>query len=433
MTDDTKKSGSDAPQTDDLTVDTSSTTPTPSPASTRWNETVAAFAAAVGKTAEETAQAFQTLVDANDDGVATLADPDCVSDDDLKNVFPSVKVGNLKKALKSLRESSQGLAVADGSSATNAFSMPQALIPEVPNDERLLEALTVGGVPKFDESTVTSVARVMLADQARFFDSPDLLREMADRNLDALQEPASEIYYEIDELLELREAAKVMRAMKFKKRYASVPRRRELREKLEGLPRMLSNFHRTLDGWCQSLSNQPGTNLNLGQLVSMMGQFMSGGRPSPAMAMMNNVPDPSTVVAASKTFVNGLNEILAGTRAGVVRYMMAEAIDIKRILKNPAVLQVTGCVTYERLIGEMGIGVPDEMVGLEESLPRYMLGIIGVRTQSPDKLPLWLVDLWNIGSTIDFDALSRSGGVSTASRTRRNSAAYEQEYGHDRR
>jgi hypothetical protein len=371
-----------------------------------WTERVGAFAKTLGLTIETVNEKLKPLIgDPSDDNVATLADPDCTSDDDLVAAFSDVPKAKVKRAAKEFRTAAAPPVAVQASMAAPAVS---AMLPTLPDDDSFLAALRVGGTPKVSGTEVSAAVRIFVAHQSGLSDLPKRILAMLEQRAEEMDEPIGEEFVEVRRAVLEQRYGDIMEAVGLKGHSVTVEQRRKLIEKMGALPTMLRDFQQVVSGWCEEWMAQVS---NPAMFMQTMAAAMGGG--SGLLGGMTAPPDAGTVLAAAEGVINGFNRMFSGYGRATARAMGYDAVKVKQVLADPRLPVSIGAASREEMLKRLGVGVSSDLVRLEADMGRYVLAIyqIGESKVATDQLPVYLTAVANLGKQINWDRLSGTNGT----------------------
>lgn len=390
-------------------------------ASAKWQEKVGSFAKAIGKEYDAVTTELQKLVgDANDEGLEALADPECASNDMIRNIFGSVPPAKLNKAIKDLRGAmAPAVAPVAAPAATKSSVMSMVgLLPEPPSDETFLSALRVGGVAKIGATEINSALRVLLAKQLGVYDLPDQLVALMEQHAETLEEPLGEEFYELQKSVTERRYGEILQAMGVTGHFMSEARKKKLLSRMEGLWPLLASFQGRLDAWQQNWVSRMS---NPAAMMAGFASMMNGGAAVGMPGMMDH-PDPAPILDAASGVIDALNKMFAGTGIPVARALAHDTLRIKGILTDARLPAAVGAANRDEMLKKLNAGVSAEYVRLERDLVGYVLAVLQLAAGevSTEQIPMYLMALQNRGTNIPWDKLQALKGASTP-RAKKNS------------
>ncbi len=371
-----------------------------------WNERVGTFAKTLGLTIETVNVKLKPLVgDPSDDNVATLADPDCVSDDDLVAAFSDMPKAKVKRAAKEFRAAAAPPSAAPASMAAPAVN---AMLPTLPDDDSFLAALRVGGTPKISGTEVSAAVRIFVAHQTGLSDIPKRILALLEERAEEMDEPIGEEFVEVRRAVLEQRYGDIMEAVGLKGHSVTVEQRRKLTEKMGSLPGILRDFQKVVSGWCEEWMAQVS---NPAMFMQTMAAAMGGG--SGLLGGMTAPPDAGAVLAAAEGVINGFNQMFSGYGRATARAMGYDAVKVKQVLADPRLPTAIGATNREELLKRLGVGVSSDLVRLEADIGRYVLAVyqIGESKVATDQLPVYLTAVANLGKQINWERLIGVNGA----------------------
>ncbi|MFA5185291.1 MAG: hypothetical protein WC551_02300 [Patescibacteria group bacterium] len=393
-----------ASATPETTTPVPAVVPTATSASALWQERIGAFAKSIGKPAEDVTKAFVELVgDADDDGLETLTDPECCTDQMITEALGSgVPPAKFKKAVKDLRGTAKPVATTTAKpAASSSFAM--MALPDAPTDETFLSALQVGGVAKMGATEVNAALRVMLAKQLGVYDLPEQLVELMENRAEEQDEPVSEAFYDLQKQIGERKYGEILQAMGVSGRIMSEARKNKLLARMDGLWATLRSFQECATGWQKQWQDRT-TNPTamIANLTAML-----GGNMVPGMPGMMDHPEVAPVLDAAAGVIDVFNKMFAGTGIPVARAMAQDSLRIKQLLEKPELPAAVGCTSREEMLKKLGAAISADYVRLEKDLVTYVLAIMKLAAGEvpPDHQPYYIVALQSRGLNIPWDKL----------------------------
>ncbi len=395
-------------------VNASATSETTTPAavttaprtSTLWQERIGAFAKSIGKPAEDVTKAFVELVgDADDDGLETLTDPECCTDQMITEALGvGVPPAKFKKAVKDLRGTAKPVATTTAAKpAAASASLAMMALPDAPTDETFLSALQVGGVAKMGATEVNAALRVMLAKQLGVYDLPEQLVELMEKRAEEQDEPVSEAFYDLQKQIGERKYGEILQAMGVSGRIMSEARKNKLLARMDGLWATLRGFHECTGGWQKQWQDRV---INPGAMMANFSAMLGGGMVAGMPGMMDH-PDVAPVIDAAAGVIDVFNKMFAGTGIPVARAMAQDSLRIKQLLEKPELPAAVGCTSREEMLKKLGAAISADYVRLEKDLVTYVLAIMKLAAGEvpPDHQPYYIVALQSRGTNIPWDRL----------------------------
>ncbi len=281
------------------------------------------------------------------------------------------------------------------------------VLPAVPTDEAWMNSLKVGGVLKFNSSTVIGTVSAALAAKVGLYDLPGKIGTAMEKQAESLEEPVSEDYYQMQNLLTRRSYADIFAAMPgVDGRFATQARKEALLRRLnERLWGSLSSYQQQLkqwvDAWQQGMSNP----------AAMMGIFaaFAGGTGAVPPGMMQP-PPVDTLRDAADRVVNDINYVFAGTGIPVAMALAYDAQQIRKVLENPSLPAQVGAANREQMLRMLGAAVSSDYPRLEKNLKQFALGIIEFQNVTSGQAELqYIVALYQLGAMIPWDRLGAGG------------------------
>ncbi|MFA5854141.1 MAG: hypothetical protein WC866_03560 [Patescibacteria group bacterium] len=374
-----------------------------------WTERVGAFAKTLGLTLDVVNEKLKALIgDPSDDNVATLADPDCASDDDLVAAFSDVPKAKVKRAVKEFRAAAApppATQVSSSPSATNASFT--SLLPQVPSDDDFLAMLQIGGVAKMEPQDVMSAIRVLFASEIGVFDIDNEILGMIEQRSLSIDEPCPEIYYTLQKQIGRKAHGEVLKALGVPGTFASGTRKTAFVERMKGLWGTLSAFQQGIDSWFASWQAK----MNNPALLIGMFATMANGNAATPLAGINDAPDTQPTVDAARSVIDALNKIFAGPGIPVARALAADAVQLRQLLENPELVSAVGAGTREEMLRKLRIGVGGDIVRGERAITQYVLSVMKLPDVDSLQLPMYITALQQLGTTLPWSKLASGNGV----------------------
>ncbi|MFA5750510.1 MAG: hypothetical protein WC895_04820 [Candidatus Shapirobacteria bacterium] len=342
--------------------------------SAKWLATIQPLVTRLELSAEAVTKAIlaEKLVGASDDnGAESLADADAIGDRDFADAFPDAPIGNLKKAVKEMREAAKPLVEVPATSSAVApaipiggpvIAQPMFVIPDVPGGESLLEALSTSKSLNVDEVAIRSALEALRADGLGLSEIPEGLILLMEKHADTIEEPVGDRFLEVMRFVRERKWAEV----NVDSRLVTKERKQTFLTKLRTLPAAAAQFHANLFGWNEQLKSNRSAN------------------PFGVLGGTNLYPPPDEVLGASEIVVRCLTKAFGGLGVMIARAIAYESLKIRDIVEQPDLPNLTGQPTKELMLQTLGIGLTDADVRMEKNIAKY---IVFVATQVPRNLP----------------------------------------------
>lgn len=358
---------------------------------TKWIQAIQPFVSRLGLSAEQVTQAIlaaKLVKIAHDDAVEVLSDPDAITNEDFISAFPEATKGDLRKAVSEMRNAAKP---ATPSAPTPQVSAPQMLasaapamatfvIPDIPEGEGLLAALSSSKSLTVDAVTIRAALEAYQADQMDLSGVPERLADLMEHHADAIEEPVGEEFLEILKFVRARKYADV----NVESRLVTGERKRVFMGRMQALPRALTQFHAVLSSWNEQLKSNRSAN------------------PLGILSGANFWPPPDEVIGASEIVVACLKKTFGGFGVQVARALAYESIKIRETLERPELPALTGSANRELMLTALGCRLTNADVRMERNVARYVLY---VATEVPRNLPGGqegpaLEALYNLGQMI---------------------------------
>jgi len=283
------------------------------------------------------------------------------------------------------------------------------MLPEKIGDQALLEALRAGGILKIETPIITAALRVLLADDAGYFDVPAKLLAAMDDRADNLSEPVGEQYYKVRAVVVQNTAdyAELFQMIEgFNGEFASPERKRALLDKMRRhLWRAIENAFHILDDWRDSMRDSISD-------PALLQAFLVNQQPGATDQLgMNPLklftpPNADRVRDAVATLSNALNKSFAGTAIQITAALAYDAIRIKGLFDIKDLPKLAGFANPDEMRLGLGISASPEVIRTEEYLTRFVQGLLAFPEVDDDKAAMnYLNDLWTVGNQIDWDSL----------------------------
>lgn len=356
----------------------------------QWDEQVSAFATAVGKTPEEIEKALETVVgEPSDDALSLLADASASPGEDLKKAFEGLKIPSAKfnAHLQKLR----------GPEKTQE-SKSETKLPTVPDEESFINALKTGGELKVGTNDIIGATKACIASRAGLYGVPEKvlkkMHEWAVKN----SEPYGEKYFEIQNMISEKNYAEVLSIIKVKSTFVTETKRKEFLLNIETIlwPE-LKSFHSQLKEWVTLYNQVASTPAAIASAITGKGSTIQH-------------VDTGNLRAASEEVINRINKVFAGPGIPVARALVQDAVRIKKVLNDEAVLVATGAGTKDQLLRDLGIVVGADIVRAEQSIVRYVVSIMNLKFVTAEDEVEYLLGLNTLGSSIPWDKLGGLNG-----------------------
>jgi hypothetical protein len=421
-----------APKPDETT--TSSTTPAPTTATPAlppdWVAFISPFAKAIGNPVEDVTAALVDLVgEPGQEAIELLQDAEYTPDNDITAAVGSgVAKAKLKKAIAGLRKKPEVPAATIAEAAAPMSTVSFDLLPQPPSDESWLNALKVGGVLKFDRTTVSGTVSAALAHRVGMDDLPEVLSAAMERHSESLEEPVGDDFYRVLAMLTQRNYSDIFAAMPgVTGRFATNARKKRLLDRMDTIlwPALIS-FHKRMEAWVEASAK---VTMNPSAVMANVAAMVHGRR---AFATGMQPPSTDPLRDAAEDVVNQINKIFAGTGIVVAMALAYDAQQIRGVLENPTLPMQLGASNREQMLRMLNVSVSSDYPRLELSLKRFTLGIIELPNVTPGDTELNYLDaLYQLGAMIPWDKLGVSGEDGGVSRRRSTAQAGIGRTGHD--
>jgi hypothetical protein len=376
---------------------------TPPPAATSpWEDRIAPFAKATGKTNDEITNALKALVgDPGPDAIAVLSDPTAVLDTDLQTVLVAsdlkIPLGIFRKNVSKLR----GPQVAPETLGEKNPSFD--LLPSVPEDTSFLEMLKVGGVLKPAKTEVIAAIKAGLAFRLGVYDLPDVIIEKMEAFATEQDEPVGEVFFKLRKLVTTRNYGEVLSVLGVEGSFVSEGRKKTFLARLdEYMWAEVNSFYSQLTAWQDSWMATAG---NPAMALSMLAMSNSGRGGVMPPGMMQP-PETSAVRDAAEGVIDKINKVFAGVGIPVARALAFDATRIKNVLEEPTLPAMIGAANREQMLKTLGMTVGADYVRLERNLTRFVLAIMELpKVPSGNEEYTYLGAMLQLGASIPWDKL----------------------------
>lgn len=391
--------------------------------SPKWLQIVGALAKTIGQPYEKVSKALVDLVGtADDESLASLADPECCSNDLLlsriNSAFPGLPVVKLNKAVKDLRgaatTATPAAAVVTEHASAVVAQNTGVLLPNVPDNESFLSALRIGGVSIVTATEVNAALRVKLATDLGVYDVPAKL--MAQMKTLALRtnKPLGETYYKMQKKVNQKRYADIFAAMGAEGHHMSEADKRELLGRMTGLWDTLGSFQKLLvqwyDAWMLRTSNPQ----------AVAAAILGSRHPGSATALMNRPPEVDPIKDSTAGVIDNLNRMFAGTGVLTARGMARDVIEIREMLSDPGLPAAVGSPDRETMLQEVGAALTSDYERLEKNLVRYVLALMefAANNVATEREAEYLGELYFLGQNIPWDKLDAMKAATSSTRKR---------------
>lgn len=285
------------------------------------------------------------------------------------------------------------------------------ILPSVPSDEAWLDSLKVGGVLKFNASTVIGTVSAALAHKVGLYDLPKKIGDAMEQQAKTLLEPVGEDFYKMQNLLVRRNYSEIFAAMPgVDGKFATQGRKDALLDRInEKLWVSLGSYQQQLkqwvDSWQQGMANPAA-------MMSMLASIGGGGG-GVATGMMQQIPSTDVLHDSADSVVNDINYVFAGTGIPVALALAYDAQQIRKVLENPNLPAQVGASNREQMLRLLKVDVSSDYPRLEKNLKQFVLGIIEFKNVTPGNTELQYVWALNqLGAQIPWDKLGE--GISSS-------------------
>ena len=377
--------------------------------SSAWDERIGTFATAVGKSAEEITNAVKALVgEPGSSALEALSDPAAVLDTDLQSVLvsdgPKIPLGIFRKNLSKLRGPQVAVSPSGSGDATPSFDV----LPSVPEDSSFLEMLRVGGVLKPAKTEVISAIKAALAYKLGLYDLPDVIVARMEEFAEGQEEPASESFYKIRNLVVKRNYAEVLSVLGVEGSFATEGRKKTFLGRLEeNLWDEVRSFYEQLHSWQDSWMAGAA---NPGMALTMLA-MANTGRPGMMPPGMMQPPETAPVRDAAEAVIDKINKVFAGVGIPIARALAFDATRIKGVLEDATLPASIGATSREQMLKMLGVTVGADYVRLERNITRFVLATMELpKVPSGNEEYSYLGAMLQLGASIPWDKLPGGSG-----------------------
>jgi hypothetical protein len=281
------------------------------------------------------------------------------------------------------------------------------MLPAVPNDEALLNALKAGGVLKVEATTVAAAIRVGLAANVGYFRVPGKLIAAMDERAESLSEPVGAEYYQARDVVLKNNGdyADLFRMIDgFKGEFATMERKNVLIAKLNNrLWNVIDEAFMALNDWREAWKDNSTDSTSA--MLALIDRE-NGDRDTGLSALLFPAPDTGMVKDAVAALNNALNKIFAGTAVQITAALAHDAVRVKELLMIENLPKLTGYSTREEMLIGLGLTVTPEMMRTEQNLVQFTLGLLEFPNKPAEEEMKYLAALWSVGSQIDWYTLT---------------------------
>lgn len=281
------------------------------------------------------------------------------------------------------------------------------VLPTVPSDEAWMDSLKVGGVLKFNSSTVIGTVSAALAEKVGLYDLPKKIGEAMEKQAESLQEPVGDDFYKMQAMLTKRNYSEIFGAMPgVDGKFATQARKDALLKRIDDkLWTSLSFYQQQLKQWVDSWQQ---TMANPGAIFSAL-TALSGGGGIPA-GIMQQIPPTDGLHDSADSVINDINYVFAGTGIPVALALAYDAQQIRKVLENPTLPAQIGVSNREQMLRTLNVAVSSDYPRLEKNLKQFVLGIIEFQNVTPGNTEVqYIWSLNQLGAQIPWDKLGVEG------------------------
>ncbi|HOX29749.1 MAG TPA: hypothetical protein P5080_00060 [Candidatus Paceibacterota bacterium] len=279
---------------------------------------------------------------------------------------------------------------------------PLDILPLVPPDESITEALKAGGVLKFEIATVISGIRVALAYRAGLFNIPSRLVTLMEAFADSNDDPVGPEFFRLRKQVTKHEYGDLFSAIEgLDTAYVTETRKKQLLERIETfLWPAIREFNLQLINWTDEYSKQ------LQNPTLFMAQLF-GGRAGVVPPNVFNTPSTATLRDSAKAVNDAINRVFRGSVAPIAAAMASDAKNIKSTLNDPRIPSMIGAANRDQMLKMLEAAVSPNYPRLEQNLVAYVLAVMQIEQQpSGDAEIRYFFALQSVGSQIPFDHLT---------------------------
>lgn len=289
------------------------------------------------------------------------------------------------------------------------------LLPAVPENDSFLELLKVGGVLKVGKIEVISAIKAAIAASLGLYDLPDTLKKLMEDFAETQEEPVTEQYFELQNMITTRNYAEVLSVLKIAGNFMTETRKKaflgklntELWEAIRSFQIQLSQWQ---EKWLAGISNP-------GMLLAAMGTGKAGLALPPGMMQP---PDASDIRDEAEAVINRINKVFAGVGIPVARALAYEATRIKGILEAPGLPAAIGATNKDQMLKTIGIAVGADYVRLERNITRFALSIMELPNVAAGNEELaYLSAMIQLSLAIPWDKLTNMSNTTVIGKTGR--------------
>jgi hypothetical protein len=355
-------------------TDTPATTPTPAPASSKWEATIEPLVKRLkldSKAVTEKLLAAKLVDAADDSGAEVLMDADAIDLADFRAAFPEAAKGSLNLAIKDIRaKAPKSEKKPETTPAANVVPAGVAapppvgmyVIPEVPEGTDFLTALSTSKSLTVDVVSIRAAMEALFADSRSLSEIPEKLAKAMEAHADTIEEPVGDTFLEVLKFVRARKWAEV----NVDSNFVTQARKKNVLERLRELPAAVYQFHHVLSGWNEQLkSNRAGNPLGI----------LAGG--------VNALyPPPDEVIAAAEGVVGCLRRAFGGLGVMVAKAMAYEGLKIKETLERPELPALVGASNREIMLKQLGVDLTNADIRAERNVARYVIYVATVVNKS---------------------------------------------------
>jgi hypothetical protein len=399
-----------------------------------WDETVGAFATAIGKDLTDVNTALASLVgEPGDDSLdLLLSEEDCPTAD-IKAALGGVPSAKLNKAVREILRPAAP-APAPGEPAAEAASAPgisaagvspaAVSLPAVPGDfESFISALRAGGTLKVKPGIVMSGIQVGFGNRFNLDGIVQIIEEQIIDVAERRGDPVPPVYDNFHNLAVQRKYADILAALgvapgttggrKVAQKYV-----KEMERKVDEIlfPAM-RDFDTALASWVSTGMASEGSQMGL---AALMQQQMTGVA-SPFAAFATAPADTTILVEEATRIIERVNQCFGGLGERAAAMRAHDSQQIRVAMQLPELPAALGYVDREDMLrglfGEDLVTIADERT--ERSLVQWALAVLDLpnKTEGAEINGL-LVGMWQLRPSIPWDRLVGTSGSRSGDNTR---------------
>lgn len=383
----------------------------PNPASPKWTALVEKFATTVSHPVEVVGPHLQSLVGTDDDtAVEMLENAIDTPDESVKALFAEDKIppARLNKAIREMRAVVPVAEVVPASAPRAASPMmaaSQVQLLVAPGDDKLFEALVIGGKPEFEPINISAVVRAAVASQHGLFGLPKKLQEVIRTQARATHKPSPAVLIQIRQEMAKRSDQAAMFGdllPGFTGTYVTAEDKAETIRQLHNVWPSLLAFQRRL----RAFRDEAFTAMMTGGMAAQFGgQALQMQGIDPSMLVGTSL-ETNSYVDDSSGIIDSLNMVFSDMGLYASRSLAGEAHRLLEIISKPELISAVGAANYEEMLRKLEIGMTKDIIRAQSNLVTWVLNVVSLADRNPAELPGVLLSLFNIGEQIPWDRLS---------------------------